>query len=470
MKKRFPIQLAKEAILLRDYSYAIELLYPEAIAGSTEAQFLCGYLHFADPVISKDQATLWITQAAEQGHPEANYILACCPDLTPEYAFESPTDKLGWQRLFYAAAHDSAAAQGDLGRFYAEGCLGLSQDLEKSREWRNRAFESWGRKRGVVNPEVFYKLGMMMLEGVGGPQELEGLKPLSIASWYFTNSYGQRALETLKEIAQARKYGISEDIVKYLEQDVEIMSSYFLESNQTPFREWESHLEGYVRRTLKYNLISVPFEDFVAFIFEHIPVSCLKNMYYAYFDASWTYTAAIDLDPAELAHHYIRLFHNPEFLLERYHPSELEQGFWQMHYHKWSIGGVIFGRDVAIEQSEACIRAMYSLFAKLFAQNPLDTSSYMWWDSDFTKLYCPYDVPQREYDESEIQRLRQVMFETLTAILQLDSLDCKAAALHGLGHLPHPDKEKVIKAFLVDHPELADWHEYAIAAIEGDIL
>ncbi|MBI5930011.1 MAG: sel1 repeat family protein [Chloroflexi bacterium] len=471
MKKRFPIQLAKEAILLRDYGYAVELLYPEAVVGNSEAQFLCGYLHFAEPSISKDQAILWLTQVAEQGHPEANYVLACCPDLTPEYTFRSPPDELGWQRLLFAAEHNSAAAQGDLGRFYAEDCLDLSQDLEKSREWRTHAFHLVGkRKSGLVNAEIFYSLGMMILEGIGGPQDLDGLRILYIAGCDYANPYSQKALEAFKEIVQTRKHGISEDTATYLEQKIEELSD-LPRSPHVTYKEWQDYIECYIRRSLKYNLVSAPFEDFVGFLFEHIPASSLRHPFFSPYDANWHNIAAVETDPVELVRHYIRLFQNPEFLLDLYHPIELERGFWDIReFNSWSLGAAIHGKVVPIDQAETCIRAMYPLFAKLFAQNPLLMSSFMWWDSEFANFGCPHEVPHRDYDESESQRLHQAMFETLTAILQIDSLDCKAAALHGLGHLQHPHTEKVIKAFLVNHPELADWQEYALAAIEGDIL
>ena len=309
-----------------------------------------------------------------------------------------------------------------------------------------------------------------MLEGIGGPQDLDGLRLLYIAGCDYTNPYSQKALETFKEIVQTRKYGISEDTPKYLEQEIEELSD-LPRSIHVNYKEWQDYIECYIRRSLKYNLISAPFEDFVGFLFEHIPASGLWLQFRSPYNADWDSIAAVETDPAELVGHYIRLFQNPEFLLDIYHPVELERGFWLIHgYHTWSLGAAIHGKVVPLDQAETCIRTMYTLFAKLFAQNPLFTSSFMWWDSEFRDFGCPHEVPHRDNDESEAQRLHQAMFETLTAILQLDSLDCKAAALHGLGHLQHSDTEKVIKAFLAAHPELVDWQGYALAAIEGDIL
>jgi hypothetical protein len=470
MRKRFPIQLAKEAILLGDYSYAVELLRPEAEQQDMEAQFLCGYLHFADRTISFPQALFWMRRAAEQGHPEANYVLACCPELIPDYSFTYPTTEQGWQRLLYAAEKGSEGASGDLGKFYAEGVSGLPQDLEKSRKWRTAVTQLYLRHPEWVNAEVWYSLGLMMIEGIGGPVDMEGLRRLQWATWHLANPYSLKAVEILNQIAQERQYGISEDIAQYLAGEIENKFSTFQNAKQFGYREWQDYIERYTRRTLKYNLISTPFQDFVAFLFEHIPASWLKETHITPSTGGWPFAVEVESDPKELVQHYIRLFQNPEFLLERYHPIELEQAFWELRYHSWSLAAVIHSKAVSLDDAETCIREMYDLFAKLFSQEPLDTSSFMWWDSDFTRFHCPFGISQRDYDEEEVQRLRQAMFETLCNILELDSLPCEAAALHGLGHLPHPDKEKVIKTFLANHPELSDWRDYALAAIDGDIL
>src|SRR5688572_20334495 len=89
---KFPLQLAKEAILLHRYQEAVHLLKPLSKIGIADAMFMHGYLHFWDDELSQPEAIRLITDAANSGHAEANYILAVCPDLTPGYIFQTPAE------------------------------------------------------------------------------------------------------------------------------------------------------------------------------------------------------------------------------------------------------------------------------------------------------------------------------------------------------------------------------------------
>jgi hypothetical protein len=57
---------------------------------------------------------------------------------------------------------------------------------------------------------------------------------------------------------------------------------------------------------------------------------------------------------------------------------------------------------------------MYELFARLFAREPLDTASYMWWDllTDGLDLADEFPVP-------DAPKVAQVMFDVLCRILTL---------------------------------------------------
>ena len=67
--------------------------------------------------------------------------------------------------------------------------------------------------------------------------------------------------------------------------------------------------------------------------------------------------------------------------------------------------------------------------------------------------------------------MQDVMFETLTRILRFESETCQSAALHGLGHLRHPDTAAVIADYLEHNrdidPELRD---YALDAARFDVM
>ena len=67
--------------------------------------------------------------------------------------------------------------------------------------------------------------------------------------------------------------------------------------------------------------------------------------------------------------------------------------------------------------------------------------------------------------------MQDVIFETLARILALDSSNCQRAALHGLGHLHHPDTSKLINEYLQKNPSIsAELREYALAAAEFRVL
>ena len=63
------------------------------------------------------------------------------------------------------------------------------------------------------------------------------------------------------------------------------------------------------------------------------------------------------------------------------------------------------------------------------------------------------------------------MFETLAKILELSSPIAQGAALHGLGHLHHPETEGLIDDYLEANPDLeAEMREYALAAARFQVL
>jgi hypothetical protein len=67
--------------------------------------------------------------------------------------------------------------------------------------------------------------------------------------------------------------------------------------------------------------------------------------------------------------------------------------------------------------------------------------------------------------------MQDVMFQTLVRILSLDSETCQTAALHGLGHLHHPETKTLIDRYLAEHPSLTkERKEYALPAARFQVL
>jgi hypothetical protein len=67
--------------------------------------------------------------------------------------------------------------------------------------------------------------------------------------------------------------------------------------------------------------------------------------------------------------------------------------------------------------------------------------------------------------------LQDTVFRTLVKVLALDSWICQGAALHGLGHLHHPETPEVVDKFIREHPTLTEEQTaYARAAAKFNVL
>lgn len=209
-----------------------------------------------------------------------------------------------------------------------------------------------------------------------------------------------------------------------------------------------------------YDLRTCSYNEFLDFVFEH-PVE-REHWYWGKLDVVFDADHNTEL--------LTELFTNARPLLERYTREQLEQGFWALQ--SGCVDGlvehVMFDFTVSFEKRAECIRAMFFLYRDLFAVDDLGTSSNMWWDC----IASSYSVCHRSQTTSEDDRkIQDVMFETLTKILYLESEECQGAALHGLGHLRHPNTETVIRDWVGTQPDLSeDDLEYAEACITGDIM
>jgi hypothetical protein len=88
----------------------------------------------------------------------------------------------------------------------------------------------------------------------------------------------------------------------------------------------------------------------------------------------------------------------------------------------------------------------------------------MWWDSLAFDWHCGN---RARANGGEDERMQDVMFETLAKILDLRSVPCQKAALHGLGNLHHPDSEQLIAAYLERNESIKpDMRDYALKAAQ----
>lgn len=184
----------------------------------------------------------------------------------------------------------------------------------------------------------------------------------------------------------------------------------------------------------------------------------------------WYWHVEVDFDPLEMCAYYVQLFRQPKFLVEEFSKAQLEQAFWAIPGQNLgcSAGNLIWDTDVPFARREECVRSMSDLFSELFATEPLETSVEMWWDALCYAWECENKKRERGGEDMLMQN---VMFETLSSILAQDSAICQGAALHGLGHLHHPQTPQLIEGYIAQHPDLSkEWQAYALAAARFEVI
>jgi len=216
------------------------------------------------------------------------------------------------------------------------------------------------------------------------------------------------------------------------------------------------------------DITNYSFEEFIEFLFAR-NVQELAEQGHPRKWNPWYRHVQVTFDAQRICEFYVRLFRQPAFLLERFSKAQLEEGFWgiQGPTLDCSACNIILNTDLPIAAREKCISSMLDLSQYLFAINPLESAANMWWDSLCYDWECGNRARERG---SEDLLLQDVMFQTLASILNLDSEPCERAALHGLGHLHHPDTGPLIQRYLDRNPSLpAEQRAYALAAAKFDV-
>jgi hypothetical protein len=212
------------------------------------------------------------------------------------------------------------------------------------------------------------------------------------------------------------------------------------------------------------DLMNSSYDDFVAFLFDHDVSLESEGKDY------WYWHVEVEFDARKIVAYYVRMFTQPEFLLKRYSKAQLEEGFWaiQVPNLDCSVFRIIEDSDLPLSVRDECIGAMVDLFKCLFATAPFDTSVQMWWDSLCYDWHCGNRNRERGGEDLELQ---DMFFQALARVLAIDSWICQGAALHGLGHLHHPQTKELIEHFVEEHPSLTqEQKEYALAAANFKVM
>lgn len=216
--------------------------------------------------------------------------------------------------------------------------------------------------------------------------------------------------------------------------------------------------------TTEVVLTNSSFDDFVEFLFDRDVSLESKGQDY------WYWHVQVEFDAKKIAAYYVQLFRQPEFLLARFTRPQLEEGFWALQGPNLacSVFRIIEDSELPLSIREECIHSMADLFKCLFVTEPLDGSVQMWWDSLCYDWHCGNRNRERGGEDLKLQ---DVFFQTLADVLAIDSWICQKAALHGLGHLHHPQTKELIDRFVDEHGSLTqEQREYALAAAKFEVL
>lgn len=217
----------------------------------------------------------------------------------------------------------------------------------------------------------------------------------------------------------------------------------------------------------QYDIRRFSFDQFVDFVFDHETTPEISEN--GKRTKPWYYDAEVEFVESEVIAHYKQLFSEPAFLLDKFSREMLEQGFWAIMSGPLdcAVAEVIWDSSVEFESRKACVRSMFHLYEKFYAKDFLFTSGEMWWDAIAYDWHCG----NRDRSQGGEDLLMQdVMFETLSKIVQLESPQCQFAALHGLGHLHHPRTREIVDEYLASSSADIGMRDYAEAAARFEVL
>jgi hypothetical protein len=198
--------------------------------------------------------------------------------------------------------------------------------------------------------------------------------------------------------------------------------------------------------TAPIDLSGLAYEPWLRQVFDH-PV-CAEKEEEWYWSEEW-----IVSEPVTLLQHVTRLCREFSIATSRYSHQQIDQGIWFL------LGGCIDFPTILIDHAlpwpprQECIASMpfvYSRYVATFPPDvPLETCFDMWFD-------LVGDAVTWMPDSAEKERVAEAVFQTLVQILEIEESRCKHAALHGLGHLPHPRRAATIDQWLELHRSRLD--------------
>lgn len=196
------------------------------------------------------------------------------------------------------------------------------------------------------------------------------------------------------------------------------------------------------------DLSDFSYEEWVAFFFAH-GVDVYGDLWDKY-DLS-----VQPRQPERLIAHLTRLCQEFSTLPTLYSWGQINQGVWAVLSHPGGMAEALMRPNAPLELRLECVRAMYHVYADAIAHLepalPMENGFYMWWEliGDCFCLSAGHggDRPFLPKD-ADARQMHDTILSTLVRVLQLGEERCASAALHGLGHLHHPDGAGIVQEYI----------------------
>jgi hypothetical protein len=190
-----------------------------------------------------------------------------------------------------------------------------------------------------------------------------------------------------------------------------------------------------VRQIICVDISHYSFEEFVEFVFDR-DVPPTSEMPTSEEGAHrWYYYTDAVFDIGRQCSHYVRLFSESARLLGMFSEAQLEYGLSAiLSGRSFSARKLICNTDLPFEQRKLIVKSMFYLFRDFFRVKRVGTA-YTWWP----RLCYGWENGHRQRSRGgEDLAMQDVMFETMSEVLSIESDRCRWAALQGLRNLHHP--------------------------------
>ena len=153
-----------------------------------------------------------------------------------------------------------------------------------------------------------------------------------------------------------------------------------------------------------------------------------------------------------------KLFSEFGDIAPQYSLPQIDQAIWSFLGSYFRLYELLFVASVPLSNRLQCIRSMYCVYSDFVARLEADpdlTGFFMWWDLVLHGFWTPPKsfVPGTNRGDAsrldaESRMLLDAMFETLVRILDLPNIETQRCALHGFGHLHHPEVHGTVQRYI----------------------